>query len=88
MKTIDLIGGNKKKPMENWHAPFRRVGSSWKGDQLVTSTFASGETYYFFRHTEFRGCAPVFGSRQPTVKMFGYLYEMSKYIANNRKAKK
>lgn len=79
---ITLNVPNKTK--ENWNAPFRKIGSSWKGDRLITTQYCYREEVVTTKTVEMRGMVPCFGNRIPDKKVFGYLEEMSKIVNERR----
>ena len=72
------------KTKENWNAPFRKIGSSWKGDRLITTQYCYREEVVTTKTVEMRGMVPCFGNRIPDKKVFGYLEEMSKIVNERR----
>lgn len=72
------------KTKENWNAPFRKIGSSWKGDRLITTQYCYREDVVTTKTVEMRGMVPCFGNRIPDKKIFGYLEEMSKIVNERR----
>lgn len=80
MMTLNVP--NKTK--ENWNAPFRKIGSSWKGDRLITTQYCYREEVVTTKTVEMRGMVPCFGNRIPDKKVFGYLEEMSKIVNERR----
>lgn len=80
MMTLNVP--NKTK--ENWNAPFRKIGSSWKGDRLITTQYCYREEVVTTNTVEMRGMVPCFGNRIPDKKVFGYLEEMSKIVNERR----
>ena len=72
------------KTKENWNAPFRKIGSSWKGDRLITTQYCYHEEVVTTKTVEMRGMVPCFGNRIPDKKIFGYLEEMSKIVNERR----
>ena len=80
MMTLNVP--NKTK--ENWNAPFRKIGSSWKGDRLITTQYCYREEVVTTKTVEMRGMVPCFGNRIPDKKIFGYLEEMSKIVNERR----
>ena len=79
---ITLNVPNKTK--ENWNAPFRKIGSSWKGDRLITTQYCYRDEVVTTKTVEMRGMVPCFGNRMPDKKIFGYLEEMSKIVNERR----
>ena len=80
MMTLNVP--NKTK--ENWNAPFRKIGSSWKGDRLITTQYCYRKKGVTTKTVEMRGMVPCFGNRIPDKKVFGYLEEMSKIVNERR----
>lgn len=76
---------NKITEKENWHAPIRPSKCSWGGDKLASSNYCYRPDKTETKTKEVRGFIPAFGNRMPSVKMFDYLYEMSRQIAENRR---
>ena len=72
------------KTKENWNAPFRKIGSSWKGDLLITTRYCYSDGVVTTKTIEMRGMVPCFGNRIPDKKVFGYLEEMSKIVNERR----
>lgn len=73
------------KTKENWNAPFRKIGSSWKGDLLITTRYCYRDGVVTTKTIEMRGMVPCFGNRITTDKnVFGYLEEMSKIVNERR----
>lgn len=75
------------KTKENWNAPFRKIGSSWKGDRLITTRYCyrdGRDGAVTTKTIEMRGMVPCFGNRIPNKKIFGYLEEMSKIVNERR----
>lgn len=72
------------KTKENWNAPFRKIGSSWKGDRLITTRYCYRDEVVTTNTIEMRGMVPCFGNRIPDKKIFGYLEEMAKIVNERR----
>lgn len=73
-----------KEHKDNWNAPFKKVGSSWKGDALMTTRYCSKDGVIVTTTSELRGMVPIFGNRMPDKKLFSYLEEMSKVVHERR----
>ena len=72
------------KTKENWNAPFRKIGSSWKGDRLITTRYCYRDGVVTTKTIEMRGMVPCFGNRIPDKTVCGYLEEMSKIVNERR----